>query len=923
MDDLVQEFLEETGEGLAELDGDIVMLEQNPNDEQLIGKIFRIVHTIKGTCGFLGLPRLETVAHRGENVLGRFRDKDLEVTAEYVSLILESLDRIKLIVEGIAETGSEPEGDDSELLAKLDFVYEGKVVEDTATDSPPATPIDDEASPLKDVPIDADLSFDDLDALFEEDNALSRGDALVEEVETPEAPEEIIKVEPKAELKKEVKKEPAAAAKKAAPVATQQSLRVNVQVLEELMTMVSELVLTRNQLLQTARTYGDSEFTIPLQNLNQVVSELQEGVMKTRMQPVGSAWGKLPRIIRDLSVDLGKKINLKMTGEETELDRQVLELIKDPLTHMVRNSGDHGIETPEERIAVGKSPEGVISLDAYHEGGHIIIKIADDGKGLSSEKIRQKAIDNNVATAQELEEMSEQQIQQFIFHAGFSTAEQVTAVSGRGVGMDVVRTNIEKIGGNIDLKSVEGKGSTFVIKIPLTLAIVSALIVEVAGQRYAMPQISVQELVRISEDSDHSMETIKGSAVLRLRDSLLPLIALKDLLKVNNPEQIKDVLENNEEDNVISLEDKLKSPNHYIIVAHVGSYSFGIIVDKVFDTEEIVVKPLSPILSNLPLYAGNTILGDGSVIMILDPNGIANAMGEIAMVDVEDKNVDEEELDDAKRKISLLTFNAEGETLKAVPLSLVSRLEEFNIADIEESGGQKVIQYRDQLMPLLPFSKGFEMGEKTQQVLVFLDQGRSMGLMVTNIVDIVSDALNIEFTSAKDGLLGSAIIKDEAMDVIDVGHYLGLASGDWFNQRQKNSAMDATKTEQKILIVDDSPFFRNMLAPFLSVDGYSVLSVDGALEALEMMADGKMFDLIVSDIEMPDMNGFEFADKVRSEDSPWKDTPMMALSSHAGPEDISKGKAAGFDEYVAKFDRDNLLDKVLETLSNNKSVAKG
>ena len=446
MDDLIADFLTETNESLADLDVALVKLERTPDDQDTLSLIFRLVHTIKGTCGFLGLPRLEHVAHAAENVLGKVRDGVLTATPDTVSLVLAALDRIKAIVAGLAATGSEPAGDDSELIAALNAAAAGEAPDAVAAAAAGVAP-EPEAEPAEPPPPDSRL---------------------------PAAP----------------RAAPAAAAPgrrdrsstQGEPVAANQTIRVTVDVLEDLMTLVSELVLTRNQLLQLARTQENTGFTVPLQRLSHITSDLQEGVMKTRMQPIGNAWNKLPRLVRDLSREMDKKIELTMLGADTELDRQVLELIKDPLTHMVRNSGDHGLESPAERRAAGKPEAGHITLNAFHEGGHIIIEIADDGRGLPLDRIRAKVLANGLATEAELAGMSEAQMQRFIFRAGFSTADSVTAVSGRGVGMDVVKTNIEKIGGTIDLKSVPGQGTTFTIKIPLTLAIVSALIVE-AGER--------------------------------------------------------------------------------------------------------------------------------------------------------------------------------------------------------------------------------------------------------------------------------------------------------------------------------------------------------------------------------------------------------------------------------------------------------
>lgn len=919
MDELIAEFLTESNESLQELDTDLVNLEQDPNDKDLLKKIFRLMHTIKGTCGFLGLPRLEKVAHHAENVLGRFRDGELDVTEEYVTLIFESVDRVRWILGELEANGQEPAGSDDELLAKLDAAYEGKSLEQAEVAGSAETT---QGQPQDTQEITADRDEEDEDSGQEEQ---AETDAAVEVVaETEDAPKQ--QNAPAGQDDKEQHKA------RESSVASQ-TLRVNVDVLEDLMTMVSELVLTRNQLLQIMRDQKESDFTSPLQRLNHVVSDLQEGVMKTRMQPIGNAWAKLPRIIRDISLELGKKIDLEMHGKDTELDRQVLEMIKDPLTHMVRNSADHGVETPDVRKAAGKKETGRVVLNAYHEGGHIIIEISDDGKGLSTEKIKKKAIANGLVSEEDLEGMTSQQIQQFIFKAGFSTAEQVTAVSGRGVGMDVVRTNIEKIGGSIELKSVEGEGSTFFIKIPLTLAIVSALIVESAGERFAIPQLAVRELVLASEKSDNRIENIKGSPVLRLREELLPLVSLQELMKLQNPatdgktppEQAPAPLQDTSETPEGGAADQEVGDNQYIIVAQVGSYQFGIIVDRVFDTEEIVVKPVASILRDIDLFSGNTILGDGTVIMILDPAGIAKSTGELGTSDTMTE-ISEEEMQ-AKRqgheKTSLLLFKAGHRAPKAVPLALVARLEKINVADIEYSNNQMLIQYRGELMPLVKFNDDVEMdGEDRQKpVLVFTDKDRSLGLIVDDILDIVEEEINVQISAKKDNVLGSAIIAEKATDVIDVNYYLRAHFGDWFKTHDDTPYVEAhsasgTSGKKRVLLVDDSPFFRNMLTPLLSVAGYEVTTTESAQEALELCAGGHSFDIVVSDIEMPEMSGFEFAEQLKKDDL-LPGTPLVALSSHATPQDIDRGKEAGFNNYVAKFDRDTLLETLNKTLAEH------
>jgi len=897
MDDLLSEFLTETNENLAVLDVELVKLEQNPNDPGLLSNIFRLVHTIKGTCGFLGLPRLESVAHAGENVLGKFRDGELHVSPYAVSLILESLDTIKGILSVLEATEAEPPGGDQDLIDRLNAMAEGKEVP--------------KAGAAAAAPVAAAPPTNDPDDLFTPVPAhLTHTLApAAPPPPPPPAPAAVVKVEapapvveaappppppppppPRSEPQDDVRGESKESA------LAQQTIRVHVDLLENLMTMVSELVLTRNQLLQILRSQKDSEFAAPLQRLNHVTSELQEGVMKTRMQPIGNAWAKLPRLVRDLSHELHKKIELQMLGAETELDRQVLELIKDPLTHMVRNSGDHGLETPADRLATGKGETGRITLNAYHEGGHIIIEIADDGRGLALSKIKAKIVQNGLATESELALMSDQQIQQFIFKPGFSTAAKVTSVSGRGVGMDVVKTNIEKIGGTIEMRSIEGRGTTFTIKIPLTLAIVSALIVECASERFAVPQISVIELVRAASDSEHKIERINGAPVLRLRNRLLPLVSLQNLLKLG----------------VADDDDKRET---FIVVSQVGNYTFGIIVDRVFDTEEIVVKPVAPILRHIELFSGNTILGDGSVIMILDPNGIATASGSMGG-SADNAQTNAQEVSKSARreddKMALLLFSAGEGGPKAVPLSLVARLEDVDLNLVELSNGEPVVQYRGRLMPLVPIDPNWKITrDKRQPVVVFADGDRSMGLVVDEIVDIVEDRLQVELGTERQGFLGSAIIANKATDVIDAGFYLTRAFKDWFGNNHEGFE---DERQHRVLLVDDSPFFRNLLTPLLTVSGYDVTAVESADEALALSESGEDFDVIVSDIEMPGMSGLDFAQAVRAS-ARWSGTPMVALSSHAAPRDLERGRQAGFNDYVAKFDREALLLTLQQTIA--------
>jgi len=606
------------------------------------------------------------------------------------------------------------------------------------------------------------------------------------------------------------------------------------------------------------------------------------------MQPIGNAWQKLPRIVRDLCNELGKQIDLEMQGAETELDRQVLDLIKDPLTHMLRNSADHGLETPEERRAAGKPERGRIRLSAWHEGGFIVIQVADDGRGLNTERIKAKALTQGLATEAELAKLGEAQIQKFIFAPGFSTASAVTSISGRGVGMDVVRNNIDQIGGTIDVRSVPGVGVSFTLKIPLTLAIVSALIVEAGGDRFAIPQLAVVELVRAHGGSEHRIERIKDTAVLRLRDKLLPVARLSRLLGVEAPEQFD---------------------TGFIVVTQVGAQTFGIVVDAVFHTEEIVVKPMSSKLRHIAMFCGNTILGDGSVIMIIDPNGIAQALGSTATTQLQSAAAnDANAVDAVETNTSLLLFRAGSTQPKAVPLALVTRLEEIDARKIELSNGRHMIQYRGQLMPLVSIDDSVKVrSEGAQPLLVFSDGTRSMALIVDEIVDIVEDRLDIEVAGGSAGMLGSAIVKGQATEIIDVGHFLPLAFEDWFRRKEQKVAA----RRRVVLLVDDSPFFRNMLTPVLQAAGFDVVSVGSAAEALAHVDGGRTVDIVITDIEMPEMDGFALTEALRRHPR-GVELPVIGLSSIVSAEAIERGRRVGFHDYVAKFDRQGLIAALKE-----------
>ena len=865
MDDLLADFVTETLESLSELDLALVKLERQPDDQQTLSLIFRLVHTIKGTCGFLGLSRLEKVAHAAETVLDKLRNRKLQINSDGIGLVLTAIDRIRMIVDTLNRGLEEPQGDDQPLIASLNDLAEGR-----AAVAPP--------SPVAPAPARPPAAARP---------AATMPPALQDVQPEPAPPEPGLPDPVHAETQ-----------------GRSQTIRVGVDMLENLMTLVSELVLTRNQLLQILRSgrptspgtgnsgHDDAESSLatPMQRLSQLTSDLQEGVMKTRMQPIGTAWNTLPRLVRDLAHDLGKKIELVTHGAETELDRQVLELIKDPLTHMIRNSADHGLERPADRRRAGKPEAGTITLSARHEGGHVIIEISDDGRGMDLGRIGARAVSQGLVTEDKLRRMSEDEVRQFIFHAGFSTAEAVTSVSGRGVGMDVVKTNIERINGIIQVNSRLGRGSQFLIKIPLTLAIVSALIVGTAGERFAIPQISIVEIVLPGSQPDMVLETIDGAQVLRLRNRLLPLVSMSRILRLDTSSADTSTGHGAE---------------RIVVVVSVGAQRLGLIVEQVFDTEEIVVKPVAPVIRQIPLFSGNTILGDGAVIMILDPLGIARESGLGAGADSRVRNTEAASSEDGRR--DMLLVRAGPGAQKALPLALIARLEMIPRARLEVTGSRLVTQYRGSLMRLLALDPEVGQHGETQAVLVISDNDQNIGLMVDEILDVVSETMAIEIASDRPGLLGTAIIDAKATDIVDTGYWLTQASQDWFK-----TAATARKARPRLLVVEDSDFFRHLLVPSLSAAGYDVTTASTAENALALREAGRRFDAIVSDIEMPGMDGHSFARKVR-EGGSWADLPMLALT---GQDDVQAGRDAGFTDYIRKFERETLLASLEQCLSH-------
>lgn len=716
----VRAFIIESYDGLEQIDRDLISLEREPASSELINVIFRNMHTIKGSAGFLAFTTLETLAHSAENLLDKLRSGETTLSPSIINLLFSTVDALRKHLQHIESTGVEGSGIADGLLADLDSANRA-VGAALGQQSKSVSPVDQSASPLKTVASSGPTGKPTHAGLEKASGrSASSSDALVAS-------------------------------------ASDTTIRVDVALLDKLMTRVGELVLARNQIIQFGGLMGDSELLSASQRLNLITTELQEGVMKTRMQPIGNVWSKFPRIVRDLASACGKEVRIEMEGKETELDKTIIEAIKDPLTHLVRNSVDHGIETPEARIRSGKPMEGCLFLRAYHEGGQVNIEISDDGAGLNHEKIKAKALEKGLISPDQAEGMVEHDAAQLIFLPGFSTADRVSNVSGRGVGMDVVKTNIEKIGGMIDLQSQLGHGTVIKIKIPLTLAIIPALVITNSGNRFAIPQVNLLELVRLESDQAKvSIEWIQGAPVYRLRGKLLPLVYMHKVLQTEHK--------------------RSKSADAVnIVVLRADEREFGLVVDQINDTEEIVVKPLAKQLKSIPVFSGATIMGDGKVALIMDVIGLAHASNVVSKERVQrlmESSVPSQVTSGAKQTLLILGTNHKQRL--ALPISQVARLEKIDKQSVERAGNQEVVQYRNEILPLIRLARvlGLESCDASDDshlnVVVYHEKSNSVGLVVDRIIDIVETSLDVSHRSERAGLLASAVIQDRVTDVVDL-----------------------------------------------------------------------------------------------------------------------------------------------------------
>ncbi|MBV9123717.1 MAG: chemotaxis protein CheW [Planctomycetes bacterium] len=710
--EIIKDFLIETREGLSQVDLDLVALEKDPRNAETLARVFRTIHTIKGTAGFLGLTRLEAVAHAAEGLLSRLRDGQLALTTEMISALLRLADAVREVLASLEATQEEGSADYTDLIRTLQLLQQGG----RTSDPTPAAPA--QAPPKVESPLRAGADS---------------------------------------------------------------TIRVDLALLDRLMNLMGELVLARNQIVQLSAAQNDSAFLTSSQHLSLITSELQEGVMRTRLQPVANLWRKLPRFVRDLALECGKQVRLEMEGGATELDKSILEAIADPLIHLVRNAIDHGLESPVDRRSRGKPAEGRLALSAYHEGGKVHIALTDDGAGIDTQRLKARAAEAQWLSPEQAAHLDDHEALELIFRPGFSTAERLTRVSGRGVGMDVVRTNVEKIGGTVEVHTQLGRGTTVQLKIPLTLAIIPALTVTSGGERYAIPQASLLELVHLESDrAARAIEQVHDAAVYRLRGHLLPLVFLSRVLDLEGAEP--------GQEGAINL-----------VVLQADDRQFGLVVDTVHDTEEIVVKPLQKPLKGIGVFAGATILGDGKVVLILDVVGLAQQAGVLAGGRAALRTEKPAAAPASKAAVqSLLLFATAHDRRLVIPLSEVARLEEFPRAAIERAGSREVVQYRGDILPLVNVSQvlagmqarsgnGRPAGrrrktgppasanEDTVPVVVYSSAGRHVGLVVGRILDIVEDALAVRSPATRAGVVFSTVIQGRVTELLDVESILRAA----------------------------------------------------------------------------------------------------------------------------------------------------
>jgi len=862
-------FIEESEEALQRMERVLLAAERAEPEKDQFNILFRDIHTIKGTSGFLNFAKTATVSHAAEDLLSLLRDHPLSAVSEHFTLQVAVVDVLRQLIDWVSQTGDEGPVDTAELTERLKLASQNFKPLDTREDRKDGEVI--VATPSAGNPV-----------------AGTRTSGTPSDVERADAPPTEMTAEAESSRADVSRQEPPTSIRSESADAT---VRVNVGVLDRLMNLMGELVLTRNQVLQLLKTAteGNANAQASVQRLSLVTSEMQEEIMKTRMQPVARVFERIPRMVRDLCQSTGKRVSCQIDGTTTEIDKALVEAVRDPIMHIVRNAVDHGMENPEERSSSGKASRGILSVRASHEGGMVIIEIADDGRGMDPKRLREKAVEKGIISDVEAKRMSDRDALDLVFRPGFSTAAKVSDISGRGVGMDVVRTSVERAGGQVELDSVVGRGTKIRLKMPLTLAIIPALLVNVENQRFAIPQINLTELVYLDEDQSRTaIENVRGTPIYRLRGEVLPLVRLRDTLK-------------------LPLE-RANAGSVYIVVVSVGACRYGLVVDQIYDTEEIVIKPLHGRLKRISCYAGATVLGDGGLALILDVAGIAGRAG---LNLAGKKSAEEIHFNGGEKTQTMLVFTAGGGGQCAVPLAMVARLEQVARTSIENAAGREVLQYRGGIMPIVrpesvvPIGTTNVVGE--QQQLVVFDFGNPVGMAVERILDIVDVKLG-QNTAASNApsTLGQSVIFEKTTVLLDVYDIVRRLVPNFTRERPLN-----TRRKPRVILADDSTAMRAAIGEFLRSRGLDVVDVPDGESVMKQLRSGAdvTFDAIITDHEMPGMSGLDVVTALRADANR---TPIIVWSQHDNPDYRNQLLAAGANVYVNKLQREDLVAALIQ-----------
>jgi two-component system, chemotaxis family, sensor kinase CheA len=911
-EEFIQEFVQEAKSHVDNVESGLLRLNEDCSSAETINDIFRAVHSIKGSAGFFNLKKIVSLSHTFENIFGEVRNGSLAITSEMIDILLQTNDILKDMIDDVFKS---EDADITDMELRLSGILTG-----TAKQAEHVT-----ADHGKDKKTDSGSDRKGNTAKPEIKSEIKSVASIEVEQVSPAVPE------PEATEEKPLVREDTAKISSAPQV--EDSIRVNVTLLNSILNLTSEMVLGRNQLLRATEQHRKeiSGIDAILQNIDHITTELQEKVMQTRMQPIDKVFSKFPRTIRDLSKKLNKDIELRLEGKEVELDKSIIEALGDPLTHLVRNAADHGLELPDVREKAGKPRQGTITLKAYHESGYVNIDIIDDGAGVNTERIKEKALEKRLISQSDAETLSEQELLSLLFKPGFSTVEKVTDLSGRGVGMDVVRTNIEKLGGTVEILTRQSKGTTFRLLLPLTLAIVPSLIVQVGGQRFALPQVNLQEIVRLkSGDATRKTEYVNNAEVLRLRGRLLPIVHLADALGIRRTfadpetneirtERRKYLVDARRKEAAIPVDSDRRLSDRNVIrilVLKIGSKRLGIAVDAILGSEEILVKPLPAYIKECKCFSGVTIMGDGKTALILDADGIIEKT-RLRFTDNsgdKDQNKLDEEMESLREQQNLLLFRSSGSELLAVDLSMVSRVEEIKWEDIEQIGDKEYIRFRGAPLRLIRPEDFISIGkcEKAKDKLYVIIPklvSNPMGILIREIHDTLQTYVKLASDNIQsDCLIGSAIINDKITLLIDIYELFEKADP----EQHKKISLPNAERKFTILIAEDTPFFLKLEKDYIENAGYKVVSSMNGREALQILKE-QHIDVLVSDIQMPVMDGLELIKRVRNEEA-LSSIPAIAVTSLSGEHQMKEGMDAGFDFYQSKLDKVKLLEDIESAL---------